>query len=311
MEILLNTPQGVKTIVFSQFTTLLDLCEVPISKEGIEVGRFDGSMSSAKRHAAVEAFQHDPRSQVLLVSLKAGNAGLNLNSASQVVILDPFWNPYVEMQAVDRAHRIGQQNPVTVHRILVKGTVEDRIVALQERKRKLVDSALDEKMGNAVSKLGIEELKYLFSSDGDVRETLVRAPQIPGQPNFSAMGAGGRMGGGGYGAGPGLGSAMGAGLNAGLGALNSGAGLGSALGTAARAVVNPYLAASGMGGSNVYGANEGASGSMSGLSNPWRDAANSMNNGASSSEATSPEPEFSPEYLALGNRYGDYGGGRY
>lgn len=300
MEILLNTPKGVKTIVFSQFTTLLDLCEVPISQKGIEVGRFDGSMRADMRHAAVEAFQLDPRSQVLLVSLKAGNAGLNLNSGSQVVILDPFWNPYVEMQAVDRAYRIGQQNPVKVYRILVKGTVEDRIVALQERKRKLVDSALDEKSGNAVSRLGIEELKYLFSSDGDVRETLVRAPQIPGQPDFSGMGASGRIGGG-YGAGPGLGSAMGAGLNAGLGAINSGAVLGSALGAAARAAVHPYLSAAGLGAIRS---------GMGEPFNPWKDAANLMN-GGSSFEGASPNSEFTPEYLAFGNnatRYGDYGG---
>ena len=295
MELLLATPRDVKTIVFSQFTTLLDLCEVSISESGIEVGRYDGSMRADMRHAAVEAFQGG-NTQVLLVSLKAGNAGLNLIAGSQVVILDPFWNPYVEMQAVDRAHRIGQQKPVTVHRILVKGTVEDRIIALQERKRKVVDSALDEKSGNAVSKLGIDELKYLFSSDGDARETLIRAPQIPDQTDSGGMG-GGQYG---AGAGSGLGSALGAGLNAGLGALSKGAGLSSAFGAAGRAVANPYLAGigvEGLGVSSVYGGPDPREEPR----NLYHEAHNLMN-GGSSSEAASPETDaYNPDYITFGS----------
>jgi len=96
------------------------------------------------------------------VSLKAGNSGLNLVAASHVVIFDPFWNPYIEEQAIDRAHRIGQMRPVHVHRILVKKTVEDRILALQEKKRELIEGALDEKAGKQVSRLGTRELAYLF-----------------------------------------------------------------------------------------------------------------------------------------------------
>lgn len=93
-------------------------------------------MSADARHTAVLTFTTKPCCPVFLVSLKAGNAGLNLVQASNVIIMDPFWNPYVEMQAVDRAHRIGQQNVVQVHRIIVAGTVEDRILELQEQKRK-------------------------------------------------------------------------------------------------------------------------------------------------------------------------------
>jgi len=100
--------------------------------------------------------------KVMLISLKAGNAGLNLNKASQVIILDPFWNPFVEDQAIDRAHRIMQQRRVHVHRILIENTVEDRIIALQEKKRELISTALDENAGRSISRLGERELAYLF-----------------------------------------------------------------------------------------------------------------------------------------------------
>lgn len=126
----------------------------------------------------------DKRScKILLVSLKAGNSGLNLIAASQVIMLDPFWNPYIEVlalwyyfwgiyslltgcqeQAIDRAHRIGQQKPVRVHRIIVENTVEDRILALQEKKRELIEAALDENASKSISRLGVRELGFLFVS---------------------------------------------------------------------------------------------------------------------------------------------------
>lgn len=156
---------GDKTIVFSQFTFLLDLLEIPIKYElGVKYCRYDGGMSRAHRDAAAQDFQ-DPnsRTKVMLVSLKAGNAGLNLTSANHVVIMDPFWNPYIEMQAVDRAHRIGQQKPVQVHRLLVKETVEDRITELQEKKRQFVDAALDEGESKNLGRLSTRDLQYLFN----------------------------------------------------------------------------------------------------------------------------------------------------
>lgn len=156
---------GDKTIVFSQFTFLLDLLEIPVKYElGIKYCRYDGGMSRVQRDAAAQDFQ-DPtsRTKVMLVSLKAGNAGLNLTAANHVVIMDPFWNPYIEMQAVDRAHRIGQQKPVQVHRLLVKETVEDRIVALQEQKRQFVDAALDEGESKQLGRLSLRDLQYLFN----------------------------------------------------------------------------------------------------------------------------------------------------
>ena len=153
-----------KVLVFSQFTSLLDLVEVPIEQEGWAYRRYDGSMNSNERNEAIVEFTEQRDMRIMLISLKAGNAGLNLNAASQVIMLDPFWNPYVEEQAVDRAHRIGQTRMVNVHRILVQDTVEDRILALQEKKRKLISTALDEEAGQSVSRLGTRELAYLFVS---------------------------------------------------------------------------------------------------------------------------------------------------
>lgn len=157
-----QTKQSEKTIIFSQFTSLLDLLEVPIAKAGWGYRRYDGSMSSNARNDAVEDFTERKECKIMLVSLKAGNAGLNLIAASQVIILDPFWNPFVEEQAIDRAHRIGQLRPVQVHRVLVQNTVEDRILALQEKKRELIEAALDEKASQNVARLGIRELGFLF-----------------------------------------------------------------------------------------------------------------------------------------------------
>lgn len=167
MEILQATrdrDDGEKTIVFSQFTSLLDLLEVPIFRKGWDYKRYDGSMTSNARNEAVIEFSDKPNCNVMLVSLKAGNAGLNLVAASQVIIFDPFWNPYIEEQAIDRAHRIGQMRPVQVHKILVPNTVEDRIVKLQEKKRALIEGALDETASQNIGRLGERELAFLFVS---------------------------------------------------------------------------------------------------------------------------------------------------
>ncbi|KAL2262941.1 hypothetical protein VTK26DRAFT_8867 [Humicola hyalothermophila] len=152
-----------KTIIFSQWTALLDLIECQIKyKLRLRYCRYTGDMSRNQRDEAVQDFTENPRNRVMLVSLRAGNAGLNLTAASRIIICDPFWNPYIEMQAVDRAHRIGQQRPVQVHRILVKDTVEDRILDLQEQKRRLVELALDEGESRNVGRLSERELAYLF-----------------------------------------------------------------------------------------------------------------------------------------------------
>ena len=157
--------EGKKTIVFSQFVSLLDLLQVPINRQRWKCERYDGAMNAEARNDAIVRFTDDPSIKIMLISLKAGNAGLNLVAASRVIILDPFWNPFIEMQAVDRAYRIGQQNAIEVHRILIKGTVEDRIIELQERKRKLVESALDEVASREVGRLDVRQLAFLFGVD--------------------------------------------------------------------------------------------------------------------------------------------------
>lgn len=153
-----------KAIVFSQWTSLLDLIECQIKEQlpGLHYCRYTGKMSRAQRDEAIRLFTSDPRARVLLVSLRAGNSGLNLTAASRVIVCDPSWNPFIEAQAVDRAHRIGQRREVKVHRLLVEGTVEDRILALQESKRGLVEAALDEGGARSVGQLSERELAYLF-----------------------------------------------------------------------------------------------------------------------------------------------------
>ncbi|EKJ69657.1 hypothetical protein FPSE_10194 [Fusarium pseudograminearum CS3096] len=154
---------GEKTIIFSQWTLLLDLLQVAMKRENMaKPERYDGSMSATQRNIAAHNFRDGKDVRVMLVSLKAGNAGLNLTAASRVIIMDPFWNPYIEMQAVDRAYRIGQQKPVKVYRILTIETVEDRIVDLQDKKKEMVEAALDEKQGAYIGRLSENDIKNLF-----------------------------------------------------------------------------------------------------------------------------------------------------
>jgi superfamily II DNA or RNA helicase len=131
---------GHKALVFSQWTSLLDLIEPHLEAAGIRKTRLDGS--TRDRGGVVAEFQAEGGPPVMLVSLKAGGTGLNLTAADHVFLLDPWWNPAVEEQAAGRAHRIGQERPVMVHRLVAKDTVEERILALQEKKRHLADVAL-------------------------------------------------------------------------------------------------------------------------------------------------------------------------
>ena len=131
---------GHKALVFSQWTSLLDLVEPHLKREGIAFLRLDGS--TRDRGAVVAGFQDDNGPPVMLISLKAGGTGLNLTAADHVFLMDPWWNPAVEDQAADRAHRIGQDKPVMVYRLVAKDTVEEGILALQDRKRQLAEAAL-------------------------------------------------------------------------------------------------------------------------------------------------------------------------
>ncbi|WVZ87282.1 hypothetical protein U9M48_033943 [Paspalum notatum var. saurae] len=153
-----------KAIVFTQWTGMLDLLERSLSSNHIEFRRLDGSMPLNVRERAVKEFNTDPEVRVMIMSLKAGNLGLNMVAACHVIMLDPWWNPSSEDQAVDRAHRIGQTRAVTVSRLTVKDTVEDRILTLQEGKKKMIQSALgeDQAWGNPSTRLTVEDLRYLF-----------------------------------------------------------------------------------------------------------------------------------------------------
>ncbi len=137
---------GHKTLVFSQFVDFLTLLRAPLDEAGIPYQYLDGATPAAERTRRVTAFQ-EGSGDLFLISLKAGGFGLNLTAADYVVIADPWWNPAAEDQAMGRAHRIGQQRPVTVYRLVAKGTLEERIVALHHDKRALAEGILAEGEG--------------------------------------------------------------------------------------------------------------------------------------------------------------------
>ncbi|MDF1700039.1 MAG: SNF2-related protein [Planctomycetota bacterium] len=131
---------GHKALVFSQFTQFLGIVRKRLDDLAIGYEYLDGQ--TTRRGECIERFQNDPSSSVFLISLKAGGTGLNLTAAQYVFILDPWWNPAVEAQAVGRAHRMGQENPVAVYRLIGEGTIEDRVLELQARKRDLAQAVL-------------------------------------------------------------------------------------------------------------------------------------------------------------------------
>lgn len=161
-----------KFIVFSQFTSMLDLVE-PILRHhlpDIKHVRYDGKMPNDAREASLHSLRKDPRTRVLLCSLKCGSLGLNLTAATRVIIVEPFWNPFVEEQAIDRVHRLTQTVDVVVYKLTVRGTVEARILELQEKKRLLAQTAVEgstergKKKGQGL-KLGLQEILDLFRHD--------------------------------------------------------------------------------------------------------------------------------------------------
>ncbi|XP_050234352.1 helicase-like transcription factor CHR28 isoform X2 [Mercurialis annua] len=154
---------GDKALVFSQWTKMLDLLEAGLKSSSLQYRRLDGTMSVVARDKAVKDFKTLPEVTVMIMSLKAASLGLNMVAACHVILLDLWWNPTTEDQAIDRAHRIGQTRPVTVLRLTVKDTVEDRILALQQKKRVMVASAFGEdESGGQQTRLTVEDLKYLF-----------------------------------------------------------------------------------------------------------------------------------------------------
>jgi SNF2 family DNA or RNA helicase len=153
---------GHKVLIFSQFVSMLKLIKNALDDDKIRYEYLDGSTTD--RAERVDNFQNDPTIPVFLISLKAGGSGLNLTAADTVIHFDPWWNPAVEDQASDRAHRIGQKKVVTVYRLVAAGTIEEKILELKQKKKDLVASVLSEDAGGAKT-LSREDLDDLFKLD--------------------------------------------------------------------------------------------------------------------------------------------------
>jgi SNF2 family DNA or RNA helicase len=152
--------EGHKALVFSQFTSLLAIVRSRLDAEGLTYEYLDGR--TRNRAARVERFQNDPDCPIFLISLKAGGLGLNLTAAEYVYLLDPWWNPAVEAQAIDRSHRIGQTQRVFAYRLICRDTVEQKILELQQRKRDLADAILNAD-NRVIQNLTRDDLEFLLS----------------------------------------------------------------------------------------------------------------------------------------------------
>ncbi|KAH7165730.1 SNF2 family N-terminal domain-containing protein [Dactylonectria macrodidyma] len=150
-----------KSIIFSQFTTMLQLIEWRLRRAGITTVMLDGSMTPAQRQASIDHFMTNVNVECFLVSLKAGGVALNLTEASRVFIVDPWWNPAAEWQSADRCHRIGQTRPCTITRLCIEDSVESRMVLIQEKKTNMIHSTVngDDK---AMDSLSPEDMQFLF-----------------------------------------------------------------------------------------------------------------------------------------------------
>ena len=155
---------GKKILLFSQFTSVLKKIEEDFKADGINYLYLDGATSAKDRVERVKEFNENEDIKVFLISLKAGGVGLNLTSASLVIHFDPWWNPSIEDQATDRAHRFGQKNTVEVIKLVAKDTIEEKIILMQEDKKELIQSLMDGKSmdGKVLKRLSEEEIIKLF-----------------------------------------------------------------------------------------------------------------------------------------------------
>ena len=152
--------EGKRALVFSQFTSMLSIVKSKLDKNSIAYSYLDGS--TRKREQVISEFKNNPQISIFLISLKAGGVGLNLTEANYCFILDPWWNPAVENQAIDRAYRIGQKNKVTAYKLISKNTVEEKIVELQNKKKNLIKNVMSYNE-NILKKMTLEDVSYLFS----------------------------------------------------------------------------------------------------------------------------------------------------
>jgi len=151
-----------KVLVFSQFTSMLSLVEQELRAKGLTYAYLDGSTTQKKRKEAVESFQNDDAIRIFLISLMAGGVGLNLTAAEYIYLIDPWWNPAVEQQAIDRTHRIGQTKKVFAYKMICKDSVEEKILQLQQRKKNLAADLVTDESG-FVKKLTQDDVAFLFS----------------------------------------------------------------------------------------------------------------------------------------------------
>ncbi|KAJ4393797.1 hypothetical protein N0V93_003012 [Gnomoniopsis smithogilvyi] len=167
-----------KFIVFSQFTSMLDMVEPYLRKEGFKFVRYDGQMKNDAREESLYRLRNDKNTRILLCSLKCGSLGLNLTAATRVIIVEPFWNPFVEEQAIDRVHRLTQTVDVVVYKLTVENTVEERILELQEKKRLLALHAIEGGMKKKdAGKLNLQDLLNLFKPRHDEGQSSQNAGQ--------------------------------------------------------------------------------------------------------------------------------------
>jgi SNF2 family DNA or RNA helicase len=153
---------GHKILLFSQFVSYLAVFEEMLQADGIPYSYLDGSMDEKERVAAIDRFQENPEVKVFLLSLRAGNSGLNLTAADYVFLADPWWNPFTMRQAEDRAHRIGQDRTVFSYKFITKNTIEEKILALQQRKTSLAESIIPDE-DSVLAGLDIKELEDLLT----------------------------------------------------------------------------------------------------------------------------------------------------
>ncbi len=153
---------GHKALVFSQFTRMLGLIKRRLQEKGLTFEYLDGRTPQARRSERVANFQQNPDIQLFLISLRAGGLGLNLTAADYVFIVDPWWNPAVELQAVDRTHRIGQTRKVVIYRLISRDSVEEKVLKLQKKKQEIVSSILSGSR-NMLANLSAKDLEVLFS----------------------------------------------------------------------------------------------------------------------------------------------------
>lgn len=151
-----------KAIVFSQFTSLLNITQAELERRAVPFVRLDGAMTREKRTLALQTFTAQRHVQIILCSLKAAGIGLNLAAADHVLLIDPWWNPAVEDQAIDRAHRLGQQRPVRAVRFVAANTIEERILDVHAQKRAIADGTLSRKSREELQKMRLEIVSSLF-----------------------------------------------------------------------------------------------------------------------------------------------------